>query len=71
MYDQSIYAPNATEVQHRYASNSDLTRARLGAIQIFIHGGAWRVGMARDYCFPADLFVAAGAHFLVPNFAPV
>jgi arylformamidase len=96
MYNQSVYAPNATEVQHRYASNSDLTRTRLGApervpygpseiekldifrtrgsnapIQIFIHGGAWRGGMAREYCFPADLFVAAGAHFLVPDFAPV
>jgi arylformamidase len=27
--------------------------------------------MARDYCFPADLFVAAGSHFVVPDFASV
>lgn len=96
MYNQAVYAPNAVEVQHRYASNSDLTRARLGTpvrvpygpseieklnifrargsnapIQVFIHGGAWRAGVAKDYCFPADVFVAGGAHFLVPDFAPV
>lgn len=73
MYNQPVYAPNAKEIQNRYASNSALTRTRLGApvrvaygpseiekldifrnrgsdapIQIFIHGGAWRAGMARD-----------------------
>src|SRR5262247_949500 len=37
-------------------------------INVFIHGGAWRVGLAKDYAFPAELFVHAGAHFVVPDF---
>jgi arylformamidase len=40
-------------------------------IAIFIHGGAWRSGRARDYGFPAELFVRAGAHLVVPDFAAV
>ncbi len=40
-------------------------------IAIFIHGGAWRSGRARDYGFPADLLVRAGAHLVVPDFAAV
>ncbi len=38
-------------------------------IQIFIHGGAWRSGSARSYAFPAEMFLAAGAHWLVPDFS--
>lgn len=37
-------------------------------INVFIHGGAWRAGRAADYAFPAEIFVAAGAHFVVPDF---
>lgn len=37
-------------------------------IHILIHGGAWRAGLARNYAFPAELFVRAGAHYLVPDF---
>src|SRR5208282_5365093 len=40
-------------------------------IQIFIHGGAWRVGLAKEYGFPAEIFVRAGAHFVVPDFINV
>src|SRR5881628_4130936 len=29
-------------------------------INIFIHGGAWRVGLAKEYAFAAELFVHAG-----------
>ena len=36
---------------------------------VFIHGGAWRAGLARDYAAPAVLFVRAGAHYVVPDFA--
>lgn len=38
-------------------------------IHVFIHGGAWRGGLARDYAYPAEMFVAAGAHYVVPDFA--
>jgi arylformamidase len=40
-------------------------------INILIHGGAWRAGLARNYAFAAELFVRAGAHFVVPDFAAV
>ena len=40
-------------------------------VAVFIHGGAWRSGLARHYAFFAELFTAAGAHLVVPDFAPV
>jgi len=36
---------------------------------VFIHGGVFNRGTARDYAFPAETFVRAGAHFVVPDFA--
>jgi arylformamidase len=93
-YDQSKYAPNLQQLLRRYATNSDITRSRLGAprrmaygrqsveqldiyrtdrpnapVHVFIHGGAWRSGLAKDYGFPAEMFVHAGAHYVVPDFA--
>jgi arylformamidase len=47
------------------------TKRANAPINVFIHGGAWRVGAAKDYAFPAELFVQAGAHFVVPDFAAV
>ena len=92
-YDQSVYAPNIRQIQSRYASNSDITRSRLGnpkrlaygptpiegldvylcdrpkaPINVFIHGGAWRSGLAKNFGFKAETFVNAGAHFVVPDF---
>jgi arylformamidase len=40
-------------------------------INVFIHGGAWRGGKAKDYAFPAELFINAGAHFAVLDFINV
>jgi arylformamidase len=40
-------------------------------INVFIHGGAWRSGAAKNYASPAELFVHAGAHFVVLDFAAV
>jgi arylformamidase len=95
-YDQSVYAPNIQQIQNRYASNSDITRSRIGnpkrfsygqtpiegldvyltnrpkaPINIFIHGGAWRAGLAKNFGFKAETFVNAGAHFIVPDFINV
>ena len=39
------------------------------AINVFIHGGAWRGSVAKDNAFAAELFVNAGAHYVVPDFA--
>jgi len=36
---------------------------------IFIHGGAWRSGRSKDFATPAEMFLAAGAHYVVPDFA--
>lgn len=38
-------------------------------IHIFIHGGAWQQGTAEGYAFPAELFVNAGVHYVVPDFS--
>ena len=95
-YDQSVYAANIKQVIDRYATNSDLTRSRLGnpkrftygpspiegldiylcnrpkaPINIFIHGGAWRSGLAKNFGFKAETFVNAGAHYVVPDFINV
>jgi arylformamidase len=40
-------------------------------IHVFVHGGAWRAGLARDYHFPAEMFLNAGANFVVPDFVNV
>ncbi|MEJ0077500.1 MAG: alpha/beta hydrolase [Alphaproteobacteria bacterium] len=40
-------------------------------VHVFIHGGAWRVGFAKDYAFQAELFVGAGAHFIALDFINV
>src|SRR4051812_12401739 len=40
-------------------------------INVFVHGGAWRAGLARNYAFPAEVFVNAGAHFVVLDFENV
>jgi arylformamidase len=48
----------------------DIYRAKQAAapILVFIHGGAWRSGAASDWAFLAEPFIAAGAHFVVPDF---
>ena len=46
-----------------------LTKRPNAPINIFIHGGAWRQEVAKSYAFPAELFVHAGVHYVVPDFA--
>jgi arylformamidase len=36
---------------------------------VFIHGGAWRSGRSKDFAIPAEMFLGAGAHYVVPDFA--
>jgi arylformamidase len=38
---------------------------------VFVHGGAWRTGHAKDSAYGAETFVRAGAHFLVLDFINV
>jgi len=45
-----------------------LTRGPNAPIQVFIHGGAWRSGLAKDSAYQAELFVRAGAHYIAVDF---
>lgn len=40
-------------------------------IHIHVHGGAWRSGLAKDFAYAAEMFVRAGAHYIVPDFINV
>src|SRR2546429_8581862 len=37
-YDQIVYAPNQPQITGRYATNSEVTRARLGSPRRFAYG---------------------------------
>jgi arylformamidase len=47
------------------------TRRWNAPINIFIHGGAWRNGQARDSAYLAETYINAGAHFVIPDFIQV
>ncbi|HXU89185.1 MAG TPA: alpha/beta hydrolase [Methylomirabilota bacterium] len=58
------YGPAPIEGLDVYATD------RAGApINVFIHGGAWRASVAANNAIAAELFVRAGAHYVVPDFA--
>jgi arylformamidase len=40
-------------------------------VNIFVHGGAWRRNRAADYAVQAELFVRAGAHYVILDFINV
>jgi arylformamidase len=40
-------------------------------VNVYIHGGAWRQRWAKEYAFPAEVFVNAGAHYAVVDFVGV
>jgi arylformamidase len=40
-------------------------------IFIFIHGGNWLAGSAKQYGFPAEMFINAGAHYVALDFVSV
>ena len=62
------YAYGAAEIEQLDV----FTARRANApINVFIHGGAWRSGRSESYAFPAELFVNAGAHYVVPDFNAV
>jgi arylformamidase len=95
-YDQAFYAPLRAQIIARAASNSELTRKRLGPprreaygpsevekldiyktkhpkapIFVFIHGGAWLGGESKNYAYPAEMLVNAGAHYVVLDFIAI
>ena len=59
-----VYGPTPIEGLDVYPTH------RPGApINVFIHGGAWRASLAKNNAIAAELFVNAGAHYVVPEFA--
>lgn len=49
----------------------DIYRAKRerAPVFVYIHGGAWRGGLAKHAAEPAELFLDAGAHFVTPDFS--
>jgi len=64
--ERHVYGTSALEALDVYR-----TRRVDAPVNVFIHDGAWRRRPAKNYAFPAELFVHAGAHFVVPDFAGV
>jgi arylformamidase len=60
------YGPTAVE-------QLDVYRAKRpnAPIFVFIHGGAWLGGEAKNYAFPAEMFVTAGAHYVALDFIAI
>jgi arylformamidase len=60
------YGPTPVEALDLYPA-----RGQNAPIHVFVHGGAWRVGLAKNYAFQAETFVRAGAHFITLDFTNV
>ena len=61
-----FYGPSAAEGLDIYRTKRDKA-----PIFVFIHGGAWLGGAAKDYGYPAEMFVNAGAHYIAVDFVAI
>jgi arylformamidase len=70
---QRLGAPRRLSYGSTPIEGADLyaTKRPNAPINVFIHGGAWRVGLARDAAYPAEMFVTAGAHYIAIDFLNV
>jgi arylformamidase len=60
------YVPTAVEELDIYR-----TSRPNAPIFVFIHGGAWLGGEAKNFAFPAEMFVNAGAHYVALDFIAI
>jgi arylformamidase len=60
------YGPTPVEGLDLYPANKPNA-----PIFVFIHGGAWLRGEAKDYGYPAELFVNAGVNYVALDFIAV
>src|SRR5438105_4385000 len=62
--------PERLSYGERPIEGLDLYRTRKpdAPVVVYVHGGAWRAGLARDYAFPAEMLTRAGAHYAVLDF---
>src|SRR5215831_17854492 len=44
------------------------TKVPNAPVSVFVHGGAWRAGLAVNYAYAPEMFVNAGAHHVVLDF---
>jgi arylformamidase len=64
--ERGAYGPSADEqldIYRTYRPNAP--------INVYVHGGAWRNGQAKEFAFPAEVFMNAGANFVVLDFVQV
>jgi arylformamidase len=64
--ERESYGPTAVEGLDIYR-----TKRANAPIFVFIHGGAWLGGAAKDYGYPAEMFVNAGAHYVAVDFIAI
>ena len=57
------YGPTAIEALDVFT-----TRVANAPVSVYVHGGAWRTGLALNYAYAAEMFVNAGAHHVVLDF---
>jgi arylformamidase len=60
------YGPTPIEGADLYPA-----KAPNAPIHVFMHGGAWRGGLAKDYAFQAETLVNSGAHYIALDFVNV
>jgi arylformamidase len=68
-----IGAPQRIAYGPSEAEKLDLYRTSYARAPLFVyvHGGTWRWGAAKDAGFPAEMFVNAGAHYVALDFVSV
>jgi arylformamidase len=64
--DRQSYGPTEVEKLDIYH-----TKRANAPVFVFLHGGAWLRGTAKEHGFAAELFVNAGAHYVVLDFIAV
>lgn len=60
------YGPASEEMLDLYKASE-----AFAPIVVFVHGGGWRGGSAREYGFPAEMMMAAGIYFIALDFATI
>ena len=60
------YGPTAVEVMDLFPA-----RTPNAPVFVFVHGGAWRTQVAKDFAYPAELFVNAGVNYIALDFINV
>lgn len=60
------YGPTAVEALDLYPAKTPNA-----PVFVFVHGGAWRSQVAKDYAYPAELFVNAGVNYIALDFINV